>query len=64
MAIKNLALFKGRGFLTNKEKVLSGSIEPLRGNEEAGSQWPQAFELTVAGAVPSFLLSYEAKSKT
>jgi len=51
---------RGEVFLTNKETALSGSIEPLRGNEEAGSQWPQAFEISVAGHVPSFSLAFQA----
>jgi len=46
--------------LTNKEKALSGSIRPLRGNEEALRD-ASAFELSVAGPVPSFLVAFEAK---
>ena len=43
---------RGEVFLTNKEEALSGSIEPLRGNEEDESS--SAFEISVAGAMPSF----------
>jgi hypothetical protein len=50
---------RGEVFLTNKEEALSGSIEPLRGNEEDESS--SAFEISVAGAMPSFGLAFWAK---
>jgi hypothetical protein len=50
---KKPRLTKGEVFLTYKEKALSGSIRPLRGNEEAERR-PLAFEISVAGHVPSF----------
>lgn len=46
--------------MTNKEKVLSGSIGALRGNEEA-KRSASAFELSVAGHMPSFSLAFQAK---
>ena len=48
--------------MTNKVAALSGSIKPLRGNEETGSKSSQAFKLSVAGHVPSFSLAFAAKS--
>ena len=52
---------KRGSFLTNKEAAFSGSIKPLRGNEEAGNQWPHAFEISVAGHVPTLSLAFGAK---
>jgi len=49
----------GEVFLTNKEKVLSGSIGPLRGNEEALGT--SAFEIYLAMRMPAFSLAFEAK---
>lgn len=47
--------------MTNKEKVLSGSIGPLRGNEEA--LWiASAFKLSVAENMPSFSLAFDTKT--
>jgi len=57
---KKPRLNEGEVFLTNKEKVLSGSIRPLRGNEEVLGT--SAFELSVAGRMPSFSLAFEAKT--
>jgi len=48
--------------LTNKEKALSGSIGPLRGNEET-KETSLAFEISVAGDVPSFVLAFGAKTE-